>query len=193
MTDDRPSAANGKLLIVGVGNELLRDEGFGVHVARLLLRSSLPEGVDVLDAGTALLDLLPELSRYAHVIIVDAIRMGSTPGTVFHCDNFDLRAAANDSDRPLSLHEWGLLDTLIASERIGVIPRQLTIIGAEPEIIDVGTQLSRTLETAAGRIVEFLLREVSKPPTFVPASDDGPCSENTLGAPAPAMMKIING
>jgi hydrogenase maturation protease len=160
-------AAARRTLVVGVGNELLRDDGLGVHVARLLSGSPLPPDVDVLEAGTSLLDLLPEVTQYARVVIVDAIRKGSPAGTVFRCDNLDIRAAANESVAPLSLHQWGLLDTLAAAERLGMIPRQLTIVGAEPEIIDVGTQLSPTLETAAERIVETLIMELRKPPSVV--------------------------
>ncbi len=69
----------GRRLIVGVGNLLLSDEGFGVLARRLLSSRTLPSGVHVLDGGTALLDVMAELGRYGRVVIVDAVRAAVHP------------------------------------------------------------------------------------------------------------------
>ncbi len=160
-TDMRPTRSSERLLIVGVGNELLGDEGLGVHVAWALLRMqpALPPEVDVLEAGTALLDVLPQWSRYSRVVVVDAVSAGSPPGTIYRAelgsDSLDREPAL-----PLSLHQWGLRDTLRIGAALDLLPRQLTLVGAEPEVITAGTELSPRLARAAQEITSMLLEEM---------------------------------
>ncbi|MBI3670030.1 MAG: hydrogenase maturation protease [Acidobacteria bacterium] len=151
------------LLIVGIGNELLGDEGLGVHVARSLLaaRDSLPARVEVLEAGTALLDFVAEMSRYSHVIIVDAVRAGQEAGTVYRVGSVAEFASQFEDNPPISLHEWNLIETLQVAEKLGLMPRQLTLIGAEPESLDPSTELSPKLAQAAEKIISILLAEES--------------------------------
>lgn len=148
------------VLIVGIGNELLGDEGLGVHVARALLaaRSSLPPHVDVIEAGTALLDVLPEMARYSCVILVDAVQTGNEPGTVYRTE-----AVADFAGQftlpPVSLHQWGVLETLWAARALGLEPEQLILVGAEPESLAPSTQLSPKLQQAAEKILSLLVEE----------------------------------
>lgn len=140
---------------------LLGDEGLGVHVARALGQEPLPPGVDVMDAGTALLDLLPALSRYRRVIIVDAIRGGGAPGTVYRAERLAGSMLLGDPARPLSLHDWGIAETLRAAETLGLLPEDLTAIGAEPESVAPSTELSPTLESAMERILDAVRAEIA--------------------------------
>ncbi|MBI5087194.1 MAG: hydrogenase maturation protease [Acidobacteria bacterium] len=151
-----------KVLIVGVGNELLGDEGLGVHVARTLLTRTepLPSHLEVLEAGTALLDLLPSISHYSRVILVDAVRAGRECGSV--C-SVDLSSALDGSPKfslPASLHQWGLMDTLRTGRILGLLPGSISLIGAEPEIIAPGVGLSPKLAMAAERIISLLLADL---------------------------------
>jgi hydrogenase maturation protease len=152
----------GTMLIVGVGNELLGDEGLGVHVARSLLQRSppLPPHVEVMDAGTALLDILPEMARHARVFVVDAIRCGKEPGTLYRAEVDSSFLGRTEASPPLSLHQWDLLETLRVGEALGLLPAQLTLLGAEPETISPGTSLSLRLAQAAEDIVAALLTEI---------------------------------
>ena len=148
-----------RVLIVGIGNLLLSDEGLGVHVVGALLSGStpLPPGVDVIDAGTSLLDVLPELARYERVIIVDAVRGGGQAGTVYR---IDLRAELRSEAAPrvrLSLHQWETMDALRAAQTLGLLPREILLIGAEPARLDTGIGLSEALARAAERIVRMLI------------------------------------
>lgn len=150
------------VLVIGVGNVLLGDEGLGVHVARRLLaeRDPLPPRVTVLEAGTCLLDFIPQLPRYSHVIIVDAVRAGRPPGTIYRIElaaGFDGQFQASP---PLSLHQWGVMETLWVAKCLGVLPQRLTLVGAEPERIAPGTELSSNLTQAAQRIVSMLRDEL---------------------------------
>ena len=85
-------------LIIGLGNELLGDEGVGVHVAHLLQNTELPGSTKVLEVGTAILDALPELEQAKRVIVLDAMKGEGVPGTVYkiplhHCSGSDIPIA----------------------------------------------------------------------------------------------------
>lgn len=160
------SCEAGKVLVVGVGNELLGDEGLGMHVARSLLaeRASLPSQVDVLPAGTSLLDFVQEMSRYSRVIIVDAVHNGQKPGTIYRVETLAELARQLETLPPISLHEWSLIETLRAAEELGLLPAQLTLIGAEPESIAPSAELTPMLARAAQQIVSMLLEELRNSP-----------------------------
>lgn len=150
---------NEKVLIVGVGNELLGDEGLGVHVARALLArgDSLPPHLEVLEAGTALFDILPLISRYSRVILVDAVRAGRESGSVCSIEWTGALDAPPENSLPLSLHQWDLMETLRLGRMLGLLPGRISLIGAEPEVIALGAGLSPKLALAAERIVSLLL------------------------------------
>ncbi|MBI5711540.1 MAG: hydrogenase maturation protease [Candidatus Eisenbacteria bacterium] len=156
------NAAREGVLVVGVGNLLMGDEGLGVHVARALagMRDTLSPDVEVLEGGTALFELGPEIARRLHVILVDAIRAGGAPGTVYRVEGFGDLAGALDHAQPVSLHQWSLIDTLRAFEQLGLVPERLSVIGAEPERLEPGTSLSPALERAQERIVALLVEEL---------------------------------
>ncbi|MBI3661738.1 MAG: hydrogenase maturation protease [Acidobacteria bacterium] len=155
------SAGPSRVLIIGVGNELLGDEGLGVHVARLLLasRGALPAGVEVLEAGTALLDLLAEMSQSARVIFVDAIRMGGKPGTLYRAELGGECEEMSGEALPFSLHQCDLFQALGVARLLGLLPGRVTLLGAEPERIEPGTRLSPTLRQASAQLVSALLAE----------------------------------
>ena len=150
------------ILIVGAGNELLGDEGFGVHVARSLMaaKDSLPPHVGIVEAGTSLFDLLPEMATCSEVILVDAIRGGGPPGSLYQLDAGDCLTNEVEANRALSLHQWDLVETLRAAELMGLRPRALTIVGAEPETLEPGIGLSPRLADAADRLLALITASV---------------------------------
>ncbi len=151
-----------KILILGVGNELLRDEGLGVHVARSLLamNPSLPSHVDVLEAGTSLLDVLPRMPLYSRVIIVDAVSAGKRAGGIHRIEATDELTGSFESGASVSLHEMGVAEALRVGAMMGLKPKNLLVIGAEPERIEPGTELSPRLDRAARKIISMLLSEI---------------------------------
>lgn len=154
------SITPGTVLIIGAGNELLADEGLGVHVVRALLAGEPPPHVTVLEAGTALLDLLPEMSRHSRVILVDAVSAGRDPGTLYRLEIVKDSICQTETLPPFSLHEWGIVETLQAAEKLGLMPHQLTLLGAEPATIQLGLELSPWLAKAAEQIVALISEEV---------------------------------
>jgi hydrogenase maturation protease len=127
------------VLIVGLGNSLLQDDGVGVHVARLLITDP-PAGTDVIEGGTDLMGLAPYLERYSQVLVIDAMDAGERPGTLYQCALDDLEP----SGQTVSLHELGLRAVLefIDSAR----HPNITILGIQPERIGYGLELSASLQ-----------------------------------------------
>jgi hydrogenase maturation protease len=110
--------ANDPVLILGIGNVLMGDEGVGVHVARHLEARSLPEGVVCLDGGTGGFQLLGAMECASRVVIIDATMDGSHAGTVRR-----LRPRySNDYPRTLTAHDIGLKDLLDTFYLIGERP-----------------------------------------------------------------------
>lgn len=141
-----------KTLVIGIGNLLLGDEGVGVHVARALLRERLPDNVVIIDAGTAFLDALPEIEHADRIIIVDAMKAGDQPGTVYRVPFEDCARRETIT----SLHEFDMARALYMLGREN--PPNVIVFGVEPETIDWGTELS----PAVKEIVPALLATVRK-------------------------------
>jgi len=146
-----------RVLILGVGNLLLKDEGIGVHVARRLANAGLPGDVRVVDCGTRLLDALSLVKNADRLIIIDAVKTGAQPGTIFRLRDKDI---SESPKRAVSLHQLSLLETLEIADKVVARPTT-TIIGIEPEDVSPGMDLSPTLTGLVPKIVDLVLAEVS--------------------------------
>lgn len=157
------SVCGNRMLIVGIGNELLGDEGLGVHLVRSLLyeRESLPAEVQLLEAGTALLDVLEEMAGYPRVLLVDAVRAGREPGTLYRWEVVSDAIRQIEHLPPTSMHDWNLIDTLLAAEMLGLLPKRITLFGVEPESTEPGTELSPRVARAAERLIALIHEDVS--------------------------------
>jgi hydrogenase maturation protease len=132
------------ILILGLGNLLLSDEGVGVHAVNALgRRFQMPEGVEILDGGTSGMDLLDTISGRDHLIVCDAIRSDERPGSVHRIEGESITAFFATRISP---HQLGLSEVLANLELLGERPRHVTIIGIVPADLSLGTELS-----AAGR------------------------------------------
>ncbi len=138
-----------KMLILGLGNELLTDDGVGVHVVRILQKEPPIKGVIFAEVGTSILHAQHLLEQAACVIAVDAVRAGDEPGAVYR---FDIDQA--QFNKPASLHELGIVGLM------QLIPEhsrpEVTILGVEPDIIDYGMELSGAVQTAVPSVVQIV-------------------------------------
>jgi hydrogenase maturation protease len=146
------------VLILGLGNPLLGDEGIGVRVVEELKRLELPEGVTVVEGGTAGLGLIGLMEGYRRVIIVDAADMGHPPGRVVRFTPPE--AQFKTAKAPLSLHQIGLGEVLALANTLGVAPAEPTIIGVQPSRIEEGIGLSPEVEGAIPQIIRIILDEL---------------------------------
>lgn len=119
----------------------------------------LPDGVELLDGGTASMALLDTLSDRDKVIVVDAVRCGDKPGTLYRLTPNDIAAA---TERQTSVHQIGLLDALSHVELLGSAPREVVIYGIEPKELDWGMALTPEVEAAIPGVVNLVLAELAK-------------------------------
>jgi hydrogenase maturation protease len=146
------------ILVLGLGNLLMGDDGFGPRVVELLEeRHVWSETVRLVDGGTLGLDLLPQLEGVKRLLIIDALDLGSAPGTVFRLAGDEVpRAFANK----LSVHQMGLQDLLAVAELQGHLPPQLVVWGAQAGTIELGLELTpavaEAVEEVALRVAEEL-------------------------------------
>lgn len=147
------------ILVLGVGNILLKDEGVGVRVVEALRSRDLPPGVELMDGGTLGLDLMSPISRADHLIVVDAVRAGDEPGVVyrFRADEVDVKRM------PItSLHQVSLFEVLSLCKQIGEAPREVVVIGVEPKEIDWGLELTPEIQQRVEQVVELVLQEIRR-------------------------------
>ncbi|MFP3879816.1 MAG: HyaD/HybD family hydrogenase maturation endopeptidase [Dehalococcoidia bacterium] len=144
------------IVVIGVGNLLLKDEGVGVHAIRALQEVNLPQNVTIMDGGTAP-DLSPYIRSGDKLIIIDAAKAGGQPGTIHRFRPQDL---STDNMGAISAHELGIEQNLTLMAMEGKKPSEVVIIGIEPKEIDWGTDLSPELQSAIPEIVEVLLKEI---------------------------------
>lgn len=135
-------------VLLGIGNVLWADEGFGPRVAaRLLEEGDLPADTEVVDGGTQGLYLLPLVQDAERLIVFDAVDFAQPPGRMMVLRDAEIPAFFGQ--RPLSLHQTGFTDVLAAAELTGRMPRAVTLIGVQYENIDTwGGELSPSVAAA---------------------------------------------
>jgi hydrogenase maturation protease len=158
---DKPSPGTPpRIVVIGVGNLLLRDEGIGIHAVKALQEIDLPPDVKLIDGGTS-----PDLIAYTRagdkLIIIDAARADGEPGAIYRFKPEDLEGGKGALT---SAHEIGVVENLNLMTATGNEPRETVIIGIEPGEIDWGTKLSAELKKRLPEIVETVLREIGEPP-----------------------------
>ena len=145
------------ILVAGIGNIFLQDDGFGVEVAKRLADSELPEGVKVADFGIRGVHLAYEMldGGYDTTILIDAAPRGEAPGTVYliepDLDNIDAQQSAS-----MDAHSMDPQVVFATLKSLGGSPRRVLIVGCEPLVIDDGIGLSEPV----GRAVEEAVRLV---------------------------------
>jgi hydrogenase maturation protease len=152
-----PMLSQKDILIMGVGNILLRDEGIGVHVVKRLKEMSLPENVEVLDGGTAGLELVDFMENRRKLIVIDAVKNGERPGTIYRLTEKNLKIKPKAI---MSFHEIDFLDALYMSEVMKNRPKEVIVIGVEPKDMSDGLDLSPEIEERIPRIIEIVMEEL---------------------------------
>ena len=146
------------ILVMGIGNVLLTDEGIGVRVLKELERKfTFPANVELLDGGTAGIELLRHIRNRDCLIIIDAMKCDQAPGTVVRVEGKDVPAAFRTRISP---HQLGLSDLLAAAMLTGELPKNLVLFGIEPESIDIGLDLTDTVEASVDKLIDAVVDEL---------------------------------
>jgi hydrogenase maturation protease len=148
------------VLVLGIGNVLMMDDSLGVRaVEELQQRYSFTEGVELLDGGTSGLELLSSIQDRDYLIIIDAIKSGSTPGTVVRVEGEDVPARFMTRISP---HQLGLSDVLATAKISGRLPKNMVLFGVEPEIVELGLGLSDEVKTSFAKLVQAVKEELER-------------------------------
>ncbi|NWG21800.1 MAG: HyaD/HybD family hydrogenase maturation endopeptidase [Chloroflexi bacterium] len=146
------------ILVLGLGNMILRDEGVGVRaVGRLAERYRLPEDVALLDGGTIGLGLLPYLEGVTHLLIIDTVQHGRSPGAIVRLQNEQIPQALA---LKLSMHQAGLQELLAALSLQGHLPPHVVLWGIEPLVIEPGLELSEPVAQSLDALVDSVTAEL---------------------------------
>ena len=146
-----------KILILGIGNYLMADEGLGVHLAERLIQEELPPGVDVLDGGTGGFHLLEYFEQYERVIIVDATLDNNPAGTI----RLIKPKFAADFPQAMSTHDIGLKDLVGALQLLGTMPEIDLYVVSIKSIQDQGIELSPEISTTVNNLVSVIKNAVA--------------------------------
>lgn len=140
--------------VIGLGNPLMGDDGFGlVALARLRNEWTL-EGVELADGGTWGMSLLPLIEDSDRVVLLDAIAAGANPGDIVVLERDRLPIYLK---RKLSPHQVDLSDVLAAAEWRGKLPVETVAIGVEPQSVEMGLELSPEVDRAVGAAVGVVI------------------------------------
>ena len=150
-----------EVLVLGIGNVLWADEGFGVRCAEALAAGwDLPAGVKVLDGGTQGLYLLPYLQGARRLIVFDAIDYGLPPGTVKLVEDDEVPRFMGA--KKMSLHQTGFQEVIAAAALTGRCPEKLFLIGVQPaELDDYGGSLTAPVRARLAECLDIAIERLS--------------------------------
>lgn len=148
------------VLVLGIGNLVMSDDGVGVKVVqRLQEEYPPPDFVDFMDGGTLGLDILPRLEGIERLVIIDAVETGNIPGTLVRLAGDQIPLALETKVSP---HQMGLKDLLSVSLLMGNAPREMVLIGVQPGSIEMDTELTPEVGAQMDAIIDLVLNELAE-------------------------------
>lgn len=158
----RSAAAAPRYAVLGLGNVIQGDEALGGHVVALLGREperlaglADPAAVALIDGGTVGLGLIPYLAGLDGLVVVDVIDAGRAPGVLVDLDGADVLA----HEPVMGVHDLGAEELLGALLFMGELPRRVSVVGIQPAVISLGTELS---EPVAAAVPDLLTTVVAR-------------------------------
>ena len=163
--------------MIGLGNVLLGDDGFGPYVIELLRRHwEFPPGVELLDLGTPGLGLTGHLLGHEAVILVDAAEIPAAPGTIRVFEDADLdRLPAAPRVSP---HDPAVPEALGVARAAGLGPREACLVAAAPRCREAGSGLSLEMRAAAEAAAEYVRRRIESRGFAARRLDGGPVQDD---------------
>jgi len=152
-----------KIIVIGVGNILMSDEGLGVRAVELLQKSVRDENIKIIDAGTSLQRALTLTQGFEKMLIIDAIRSGKPAGSI-HCFTLEEleQGKTGHMQLMLSLHEIDAPKAIAMERLVAKLPGEIIFLGMEPERIAPGMELSRAVQEKMDLLVSEIKKELEK-------------------------------
>ena len=148
-----------RVVILGLGNPLARDEGLGPRAVERLMARGLPEGVTAIDAGTDLLAVLGEVAGAERLILIDAIQAGGQPGALYRRTLDELLDCAAAEPDWASAHALTLVGSIRLARKAKMSLPPAVVFGIEPGDVAFGEGLSPAVEAALGPLLDAVLAE----------------------------------
>ena len=158
---EKPNTANNKILVLGVGNLILGDEGVGIHAIKYLENQDLGKDIDLLDGGTGGFHMLSVMDDYKTLIMIDATIDSKEEGSLSLIEP----KFASDFPKALSSHDIGLRDLVETATLLGHMPKIYLITVSVTDISEVRMTLSEKVENSlpeVGKLVKSILKEIKK-------------------------------
>ena len=150
----------GSVLVLGLGNILLSEEGVGVRVVeRLQDKYEFPEGVQALDGGVRGLALLSYLEGVQRLLIVDAVSIGKEDGSLTRLEGDQVPAFLSPKVSP---HQAGLADLLMVARLTELYPEEVVLWGVKPAVTDTGLELSSAVAARVDELVDKVVEELGR-------------------------------
>jgi hydrogenase maturation protease len=163
------------VVVIGIGNIIRSDDGFGVHAVRCLRqRKPEPAGVELIEGGTAGLLLLPHLASARRAIIIDAINSGAPAGTLVRLPHGEGAFATG-----ITPHDVGLADLLDAARLSDAWPDELVLHGVQPGSTELGTELTPPVVAALEPLVDTVAAELAAWQTAAQERGDSVAAESS--------------
>lgn len=149
-----------RVVVMGVGNILMSDEGVGVHaVTALAERYDLPDEVELIDAGTSGMDCLDRIADADLLLIADCVRSkDKAPGTITRLADEQINAWFKTKISP---HQVGLSDVLAACNFHGMSPRKVVLVGVQPQSFETSMDLTPAVAAVLPALLERLVEELA--------------------------------
>ena len=145
-------------VVVGLGNLIHSDDGIGVHAIHRLQRDPrVPPHVTLIDGGTQGLALLPHLSGFSRLLVIDAINVGEVPGTIVRLEG---KACESLPGKP-SVHQLGFADMMIALTLLGDPPDAVVLLGVQPGSTEWSDELTPAVRETLGPLTDLVIAQLA--------------------------------
>jgi len=155
---------SGEIVVIGIGNILLKDDGAGVHALNRLKTETLPASVKLVDGGTSVMDMLYYFTDHPRVIIIDALKGGYAPGTIY---KIPPEAIKSYKQEHLSLHDVQILDVIKMANQLGHFPNVI-LYAIEPGEISYSLEMSASLTAKIPELCRLVREEIMQAVPFPP-------------------------
>ena len=150
----------GRVVVLGLGNILLSDEGVGVHAVNALIKQYIfTPPVEFIDGGTMGLDLLPLFQSRDRLLIIDAVDFGKAPGHIGVLEGDKIPSVLNPK---LSAHHIGLSDILFAAKLMRETPPEVRLIGIQPKSLETGLDMTPEIQVKLNTLIDLVLQKLKE-------------------------------